>query len=95
MKGLVIIASGFSEVGHEDLEHMAVETAHRYGMRILGPNIVGILCNSDKCNDSFAPFLPLQGQAALVSQSGALLIAMDASTYTRRVGFDKLVSIGR
>ena len=94
VKGLVIIASGFSEVGHEDLEHMAVETAHRYGMRILGPNIVGILSNSDKCNDSFAPFLPLQGQAALVSQSGALLIAMDASTYTRRVGFDKLVSIG-
>ena len=94
VKGLVIIASGFSEVGREDLEHQAVETAHRYGMRILGPNIVGILSNSDKCNDSFAPFLPLQGQAALVSQSGALLIAMDASTYTRRVGFDKLVSIG-
>jgi len=94
VKGLVIIASGFSEVGRADLENLAVETAHQYGMRILGPNIVGILSNSDKCNDSFAPFLPLQGQAALVSQSGALLIAMDASTYTRRVGFDKLVSIG-
>ena len=94
VKGLVIIASGFSEVGRSDLERQAVETAHHYGMRVLGPNIVGILSNSDKCNDSFAPFLPLQGQAALVSQSGALLIAMDASTYTRRVGFDKLVSIG-
>ena len=94
VKGLVIITSGFSEVGAGDLENQAVETAHRYGMRILGPNIVGMLSNSDHCNDSFAPFLPLEGEAALVSQSGALLIAMDASTYTRRVGFDKLVSIG-
>ncbi|MBN1260878.1 MAG: acetate--CoA ligase family protein [Anaerolineae bacterium] len=94
VKGLIIIASGFSEVGRKDLEEQVVKTAHRYGMRVLGPNIVGILSNSDDCNASFAPFLPLPGKAALVSQSGALLIAMDASTYTRRVGFDKLVSIG-
>lgn len=94
VKGLIIIASGFSEVGRQDLEQQVVNIAHTYGMRVLGPNIVGILSNSDACNASFAPFLPLPGKAALVSQSGALLIAMDASTYTRRVGFDKLVSIG-
>ncbi len=94
VKGLIIIASGFSEVGRKDLEDQVVEMAHRYGMRVLGPNIVGILSNSDDCNASFAPFLPLKGKAALVSQSGALLIAMDASTYTRRVGFDKMISIG-
>lgn len=94
VKGLIVIASGFSEVGREDLEEEVVEIAHEYGMRVLGPNIVGILSNSDKCNASFAPFLPLPGKAALVSQSGALLIAMDASTYIRRVGFDKLISIG-
>lgn len=94
VKGLIIIASGFSEVGRQDLEQQVVDTAHAYGMRVLGPNIVGILSNTDACNASFAPFLPLPGKAALVSQSGALLIAMDASTYTRRVGFDKLVSIG-
>ena len=63
-------------------------------MRILGPNVVGTLSNSDKLNASFAPFLPLKGSASLVSQSGALLIAIDAITYTRRIGFDKLVSIG-
>ncbi len=63
-------------------------------MRILGPNVVGTLSNSDKLNASFAPFLPLKGSASLVSQSGALLIAMDAITYTRRIGFDKLISIG-
>lgn len=94
VKGLIIIASGFSEVGRTDLEEQVVEIAHEHGMRVLGPNIVGILSNSDKCNASFAPFLPLPGKASLVSQSGALLIAMDASTYIRRVGFDKLVSIG-
>jgi acetate---CoA ligase (ADP-forming) len=94
VKGLIVIASGFSEVGRGDLEQEVVDIAHEYGMRVLGPNIVGVLSNSDNCNASFAPFLPLPGKAALVSQSGALLIAMDASTYIRRVGFDKLVSIG-
>jgi len=94
VKGLIIIASGFSEVGLTDLENQVVEISHQYGMRVLGPNIVGILSNSDKLNASFAPFLPLPGKASLVSQSGALLIAMDASTYIRRVGFDKLISIG-
>jgi acetyl coenzyme A synthetase (ADP forming)-like protein len=94
VKGLIIITSGFSEVGQKDLERQVVETANRYGTRVLGPNIVGTLSNSDKMNASFAPCLPLEGKAALVSQSGALLIALDAASYTRRVGFDKLISIG-
>ncbi|NSW51392.1 MAG: acetate--CoA ligase family protein [Anaerolineae bacterium] len=94
VKGLVVITSGFGEVGKTDLEREMVEIAHRYGMRILGPNIVGVLSNSMKMNASFAPTLPLPGKGALVSQSGALLIAIDMSTFTRRVGFDKLVSIG-
>jgi acetyltransferase len=94
VKGLIVITSGFSEVGDIELEEKLVKTAHEYGMRILGPNVVGTLSNSDKLNASFAPFLPLKGSASLVSQSGALLIAIDAITYTRRIGFDKLVSIG-
>ncbi|MCB2203029.1 acetate--CoA ligase family protein [bacterium] len=94
VKGLIVITSGFSEVGDVQLEKDIVNTAHEYGMRVLGPNVVGTLSNSDKLNASFAPFLPLDGSASLVSQSGALLIAMDAITYTRRIGFDKLVSIG-
>ncbi|MGV8050533.1 MAG: acetate--CoA ligase family protein [Anaerolineaceae bacterium] len=93
-KGLIIITSGFAEVGDVELEHEIVKVAKSYGMRVLGPNIVGTLSNSDHMNASFAPFLPLAGKASLVSQSGALLIAMDASTYTRRVGFDKMISIG-
>lgn len=94
VKGLIIITSGFSEVGDKALEDELVKTAHSYGMRVLGPNIVGVLSNSDQFNGSFAPFLPLKGSGSLVSQSGALLIGIDASTYMRRVGFDKLISIG-
>jgi acetyl coenzyme A synthetase (ADP forming)-like protein len=94
VNGLIIITSGFSEVGDRDLEDQIVRIAQRYGVRILGPNIVGYLSNSDHLNASFAPFLPLNGKASLVSQSGALLIAIDASSYLRHVGFDKLVSIG-
>jgi len=94
IKGLIVITSGFAEVGDTELEKELVRVAHEYGMRILGPNVVGTLSNSDKLNASFAPFLPLNGSASLVSQSGALLIAIDAITYTRHIGFDKLVSIG-
>jgi acetate---CoA ligase (ADP-forming) len=94
VKGLLVITSGFSEVGDEALEHEIVEKANSYGMRVLGPNIVGVLSNSDKFNGSFAPFLPYKGSASLVSQSGALLIGIDAQTYTRGIGFDKLISNG-
>lgn len=94
VKGIIVITSGFSEVGERDLEKQLVDIANSYGTRVLGPNIVGILSNSDQLNGSFAPFLPLPGKASLITQSGALLIAMDAATYTRRVGFDKLFSIG-
>ncbi|HLE73329.1 MAG TPA: acetate--CoA ligase family protein, partial [Anaerolineales bacterium] len=94
VKGLIVITSGYSEVGNRDLENDLVKKAKSYSMRVLGPNIVGVLSNTDKFNGSFAPFLPLPGKASLVSQSGALLIALDAATYTRRVGFDKLISIG-
>src|SRR5690606_5659228 len=81
VKGLSIITSGFSEVGEHELEKEIVKTAHKYKMGIIGPNIVGLLSNSDKYNGSFAPFLPLVGKSSLVTQSGALLIGIDAGTY--------------
>jgi len=94
IKALSVITSGFAEVGREDLEKELLDIARSYDMRVLGPNIVGTLSNSDKLNASFAPFLPFPGKATLITQSGALLIAMDAITYTRKVGFDKMISIG-
>ena len=94
VKGLIVVASGYSEIGRKDLEDELVALARRYGMRILGPNIVGIMSNSDKCNASFGPFMPLPGKAAMISQSGALLIAMTVASYVRNVGFDKMISVG-
>jgi acetate---CoA ligase (ADP-forming) len=94
IKGLIVITSGFGESGRPDLEEEIVKIAKQYDTRILGPNIVGVLSNSYQMNASFAPFLPLPGKATLISQSGALLIAIDAATYVRRVGFNKLISIG-
>lgn len=94
ISALSVITSGFSEVGRKDLEDELVRLARQYNMAVLGPNIVGSLSNSDKLNASFAPCLPLPGKASLITQSGALLIALDMATYTRRVGFDKLISIG-
>ncbi|MBE3110756.1 MAG: acetate--CoA ligase family protein [Acidobacteria bacterium] len=94
VKGLIIISSGFSEVGRKDLEDEVVRAAGKYGTRVLGPNIVGVLSNSDHMNASFAPFLPFPGKVSMVSQSGALVVAIDAATYVRNVGFDKLISIG-
>jgi len=94
IKGQIIITSGFGESGRHDLEDEIVRIGKQYDSRILGPNIVGVLSNSYKMNASFAPFLPLNGKASLISQSGALLIAIDAATYVRKVGFNKLISIG-
>jgi acetyl coenzyme A synthetase (ADP forming)-like protein len=94
IKALSVITSGFSEVGRKDLEDELIDIARKYNMVVLGPNIVGTLSNSSKCNASFAPFLPFPGKATLITQSGALLIAMDAITYTRKVGFDQMISIG-
>ncbi len=94
VKGLIVITSGFAESGFKELEEEVVAKAKHYGVRILGPNIVGTLSNAEKLNASFAPVLPLPGKGALVSQSGALLIALDMATFTRRVGLEKLISIG-
>jgi acetyltransferase len=88
VKGLIIITSGFAEVGDVELEHELVRVAKSYGMRILGPNIVGTLSNSDKMNASFAPFLPLPGKASLVLKAALCLSPWTRAPY-RRVGFDK------
>ncbi len=70
IKALSVITSGFSEVGRQDLEDEMLGIAAEFGMSVLGPNIVGTLSNSDKLNASFAP--SPSGQAALITQSGAL-----------------------
>jgi len=94
VKSLIVITSGFGEVGEVELEDKLVKKAKRYGMRVLGPNVVGILSNAEEMNASFAAFLPYPGKASIISQSGALLVAIIAATYARGIGFNEMVSIG-
>jgi acyl-CoA synthetase (NDP forming) len=94
VKGLIVIAAGFGEAGRQDLEDELVRTARRYGMRVLGPNTVGLLSSADKLNASLCPSLPFPGRIAFVSQCGALLTTVGAATHARRAGFDKMIAIG-
>lgn len=94
VKVVAVITSGFGEVGRRDLEEELVNIAHRYNMLVVGPNIVGILNNPAKANASFGPYLPYPGSIGLVSQSGALLIALDGMTWINKIGISHMISIG-
>ncbi len=94
VKAYVVITSGYSEVGNKAGEEALVKMAKEAGGRVVGPNIVGVLMNSCKANASFAPCLPYAGKTALISQSGALLIALDMATFMRRLGMNSMISLG-
>lgn len=94
VKGYVVITSGFSEVGNKEAEETLKKIANENGGRVVGPNIVGILSNSAKANYSFASCLPYAGKTAMVSQSGALLIALDTATFVRNLGISTMVCLG-
>ncbi len=66
VKVLPIISSGFGELGEEGkkVEQQLVETAHKYGMRILGPNIFGVVYTPEKLNATFGPTDVLPGPLA-------------------------------
>ncbi|WP_461866244.1 acetate--CoA ligase alpha subunit [Thermococcus sp.] len=96
VKVLPIITSGFGELGEEGkkVEEQIVETAHKYGMRILGPNIFGVVYTPNKINATFGPTDVMPGSLALISQSGALGIALMGWTILEKVGLSAVVSIG-
>lgn len=94
VKGMIVITSGFSEIGNHALEDQLIEIAKRYGMRLLGPNVVGTLSNDNRLNASFIAPLPLPGKVSFVSQSGALLAALNLASHSYRAGFEKLISLG-
>jgi acetyltransferase len=91
---VAVISSGFKEVGNEELEKRVVETARKHGLRILGPNIVGVWDTRTPINYSFIDANPLPGSIAFVSQSGALMTSLLWWTRERGIGFSCLVSIG-
>jgi len=94
VKHLVIVTSGFSEIGKRAEERALVEAARRYGMRILGPNIFGIYSAKASIDATFGPGGILPGHVAIITQSGALGIAMIGKTAAESLGLSALVSVG-
>lgn len=94
VKAAAIITSGFKEIGNVEAERRLVEIARKYGMRILGPNIVGICDTVKGVNASFCQALPNPGEIAFITQSGALGIALVGWTKIKGIGLSDLVSIG-
>ena len=94
VKGVVVITSGFSEVGNREEEDEIVRICREHKIPLIGPNVVGVLSNKAKLNASFAPTLPFPGKIALISQSGALIIGLIGWTWLHRVGLSTIISIG-
>lgn len=93
-KVAVIISSGFKEVGRHDLEDEVVLRARKYGMRVLGPNIFGVVYTPARINASFGPKDVIPGHIAFITQSGALGIALMGMTIVEKIGVSAIVSIG-
>ena len=91
-KNIIIISSGFSEVGNTELEDKLLRLKAKYNLRILGPNCLGVV--TPHINASFAPSKCFDGNIAFVSQSGALIDAILDWSLKEKYGFSALVSIG-
>lgn len=98
VRGLCVISAGFREVGEEGAanERTLVDIVRRYGMRLVGPNCMGVL-NADPAvsmNGTFAPNMPPFGRAGFVSQSGAM--GLSVLDYAREygIGIAQFVSMG-
>ena len=97
IRGLIIISAGFKETGQQGrkLEEEIKQTALKFdGMRIIGPNCLGIMVPSMNLNASFAATMPRDGHVAFISQSGALCTAVLDWAREEGIGFSHFVSIG-
>ena len=96
--GIVIISAGFAELGAEgrSIEAGLVKSARGYGMRVVGPNCMG-LANTNpsvRMNATFAPVDPIPGNVAFMTQSGALGISLIDESARRGIGISSFVSVG-
>jgi acetyl coenzyme A synthetase (ADP forming)-like protein len=98
IKAAIVITAGFKELGGAGVqaEQMVLESARKNGIRLLGPNCLGII-NTDpqvSLNGSFARLMPMTGNIALVSQSGAVGVAALEYAQGEEIGLSKFVSVG-
>ncbi len=91
-----VITAGFKEIGDEGLqmEKKLVEIAKKYDMRLVGPNILGIIDTITPINASFADQSPIKGNIAFLSQSGALLTGILDWSRAEGIGYSSFISIG-
>ncbi|MCD6236994.1 MAG: acetate--CoA ligase family protein [Thermoplasmata archaeon] len=94
VKFLIIITSGFSEVGNRKEEKKIVDFARKHGMRVLGPNVFGMYSAKVSLNASFGPSKILPGKIAIITQSGALGGAMIGKSVVDRIGLSAIISVG-
>jgi acetyltransferase len=95
--GIIIASAGFKEAGPEGkaLEDEIRRTRREFdGMRIIGPNCLGIIAPGRQLNASFASAMPKKGNIAFISQSGALGTSILDWAIEEKVGFSHFVSIG-
>jgi len=93
-KNIIIISSGFSEIGEVLVEKEIAEKCKKAGINLLGPNCLGILLPYADLNASFSDGAPAPGNIAFVSQSGAICTAMLDWAEQKGIGFSHFISIG-
>jgi acetyltransferase len=98
VKGIVVISAGFKEIGEKGvaLEQELVKNVKKYGMRMVGPNCMGIINTNPKIkmHGTFAPAHPIRGRVGFMSQSGALGNIILDYAKALNIGFSKFVSLG-
>jgi acetyl coenzyme A synthetase (ADP forming)-like protein len=92
----IIITAGFREAGKEGLarEQEVIQIAQNYGIRLVGPNCLGVIDTVTPLNASFSAGMPPGGPMAFMSQSGALGTAILDWAQAGRLGLSKFVSLG-
>src|ERR1035437_6395583 len=96
VKGVIIISAGFKEIGPVgvELERQVLEEANKAGIRIVGPNCLGVMVPGNKFNATFAADMAKQGSVGFISQSGALCTAILDWSLKENVGFSAFISLG-
>jgi acetyltransferase len=89
----VVLTSGLGH-GPGSLAEVCEKNARASGLRLVGPNCLGVLVPSAKLNASFAASMPCPGDLALISQSGAIATGLVEWASVRAIGFSAVVSIG-
>ncbi len=94
--GAIIVSAGGKEAGAEgrEIESRIKTVADKAGIRIVGPNCLGVVSAESKLNATFASHMPLPGKLAFISQSGAICTAILDLSLKEKNGFSYFVSIG-